>query len=401
MKTSQIAGILNDVFAEIVGGDTGEGTPALIAEDLSNIVDIGRQITASTQWGDNFDSYVKKIIDKVGRVIFWDRVYRGDDLGLRRESWEYGSVLEKIRVEVGDFTDDNAWQLTDNPVPDFSNLYDFNAPPEVSAKYFNFQTAFELEICIARVQAESAFRSASDMQRFFGMIENRINTKMEIATEGLAYRAENNFIAEHVKAGKVVNLLTMYKQASGDTTITAAKAFLDIDFLRWCVQRIRIDKALLRRASTRRNLEGYVAFTPSDRLRVYALTDFAAAMESVLMSQTYHDEFVTLGGYHEIAYWQGEGINSTWTERSTINAIPASEGPAPTSGQDTRREIDQSGIVFVMQDYDAVMICREITPVESLWNPKGRFYKYFYKHTASYYNDLAENAIVYIISDAS
>ena len=79
------------------------------------------------------------------------------------------------------------------------------------------------------------------------------------------------------------------------------------------------------------------------------------------------------------------------TDRSSINAIPASDqGGTPVSA---------SGIVFVMQDRDAVMIACEQNPVDSLYNPKGRFYKYFYHADCSYYNDLAENGIVYAIQD--
>lgn len=386
MVVKQVADILNTVYSEIIG------ETALVAEDLSNIVDVGRQITSSTEWGDNFDKYVGKIIDKVGRVIFVDRTYSGDDLGLLREDWVYGSIMEKIRVEVGDYEETNAWKLTDGTVPDFSDIFEFNSPAEVEAKYFNSKTTFTCLICLPRNQMEGAFKSARDMMRFFSMIENRIRTKMEIAKEALAYRTEANFIVEKIKAGNgVVNLLTAYKAATGNSTTTAATALADKDFLRYCVQRFRVDKALLRKASKLYNVEGYTTFTPSDRLKVFALADFAGALESVLYSDTYHDEFVKLDGYREVPYWQGTSTDASFTARSSINAIPASDA--------TNTPVNQSGIVFVMQDRDAVMIAQEAQPVDSIYNPDGRFYKYWYRHDASYYNDLAENGIVYIIAD--
>lgn len=387
MKVNQISAILNNVYGEIIG-DT-----ALIAEDLSNIVDVGKTIIASTQWGDNFDKYVGKIIDKVGRVIFVDRSYSGDDLGLSREGWEYGSIMEKVRVEVGDFTDNKAWQLADPTKPDFSGIFDFDSPADVEAKYFNQKTTFRLTICLPRNQMEGAFRSASDMMRFISAIENRIRFKMELAREALAYRTEANFIVEKIAANNgVVNLLTEYKQESGDTTLTAAHARESIEFLRYCVRRFKTDKALLARASGMYNTTGYTTFTPASRLKVFALTDFATAVETVLRSNTYHDDFVTLGGYREVPYWQGRGTADSFAVRSTLNAIPASKG---SEGE----AVNQSGIVFVMQDADACMIAQEQLPVESIYNPEGRFYKYWYMHEASYYNDLSENGIVYIIAD--
>lgn len=387
MKVNQIATMLNSVFIEIIG-ESG-----LISEDLSNIVDVGRTITSSTQWGDNFDKYVGKIIDKVGRSIYDDRPYDGDDLGLTREAWDYGSVLEKIRVDVGDYVVNKSWQLADDSTPTFTDIFAFDSPAEVSAKYFNQKDTFRLKICLPRNQMEGAFNSASAMQRFIGAIENRIRTKREIAREALAYRTENNLIAAKMQYGtNIVNLLAEYKAASGDNVTTAETALEKPEFLRYCVRRFKTDKKLLAKFSGQYNVEGYGTFTTESRLKVYALTDFATAVETVLRSNTYHDNFVALDGYREVPYWQGRGTGDSFSDRSTIKAYPAQESVTSVLQ-------NQSGIVFVMQDRDAAMICNEDLPVDVIYNPDGRFYKYWYGCDCSYYNDLAENVIVYVIAD--
>ena len=447
MKVNQIAGILNDIFKEVTGvyvdipnpdfdpdSPVGPDNPETIKtggfdEDLSNIVDIGRTITSSTDWGNNFDNYVARIIDKIGRTIFVDRTYSADSLGLEREDWQYGSVMEKIRVEVGDFVENDSWKLArgkyagngkvtpgtypDDPTEDdlrsmdgypfFGDLFAFDEPAEVQAKYFNLKTTFRAKIILPRNQMESAFRSASAMQRFFGAIENRIRTKMEVSKEALEQRVENNFIAAKLSLNNgVVNLLTEYAAASGDTSLTAATALESPAFLRYCVRRIKTDKKLLARFSGMYNVEGYGTFTPDSKLKVFALTDFATAMETVLRSQTYHDAFVKLDGYKEVPYWQfridSDDNKDSFTARSSIMAtplIPDSDSSEPTKGD----PVSQSGIVFIMQDIDAAMICQEDAPVDVIYNPDGRFYKYFYNRDASYYNDLCENGIVYIIED--
>lgn len=449
MKVTQIALILNDIFKEVSGvyvdvpnpdfnpdNPVGPDNPETVKqggfnEDLSNIVDIGRTITSSTDWGNNFDNYVGRIIDKIGRTIFVDRPYEGDDLGLEREAWTYGSVMEKVRVEVGDFVENDSWKLArgrylgngkvtpgtypDDPTEDdlrsndgypyFGDLFAFDEPAEVQAKYFDLKTTFRAKIILPRNQMESAFRSASAMQRFFGTIENRIRTKMEVAREALAYRVENNFIAAKVDTQNgVVNLLAAYKTATGDNTITAATALENVAFLRYCVRRIKTDKKLLAKFSGLYNVEGYGTFTPASKLKVLALSDFATAMETVLKSTTYHDNFVSLPGYREVPYWQfrideNDGVDS-FEARSTIMATPLI--PDADSGQPKKgNPVAQSGIVFVMQDIDAAMIAQEDAPVDVIYNPDGRFYKYFYNRDCSYYNDLAENGIVYIIEDTN
>lgn len=449
MKVNQIALILNDIFKEVSGvyvdvpnpdfnpdNPVGPDNPETVKqggfnEDLSNIVDIGRTITSSTDWGNNFDNYVGRIIDKIGRTIFVDRPYEGDDLGLEREAWTYGSVMEKVRVEVGDFVENDSWKLArgrylgngkvtpgtypDDPTEDdlrssdgypyFGDLFAFDEPAEVQAKYFDLKTTFRAKIILPRNQMESAFRSASAMQRFFGTIENRIRTKMEVAREALAYRVENNFIAAKIDTQNgVVNLLAEYKTATRDNTITAATALENVAFLRYCVRRIKTDKKLLAKFSGLYNVEGYGTFTPASKLKVLALSDFATAMETVLKSTTYHDNFVSLPGYREVPYWQfrideNDGVDS-FEARSTIMATPLI--PDADSGQPKKgNPVAQSGIVFVMQDIDAAMIAQEDAPVDMIYNPDGRFYKYFYNRDCSYYNDLAENGIVYIIKDTN
>ena len=441
MKVTQIAQILNSVYGTLLGGDTIPNpdynpeaaqadptynvpktiaNPGLFKEDLSNIVDVGYKITSSSDWGNNFDKYVGKIIDKVGRTIFRDRVYSADSLGLRREAQEYGSVLEKIRVEVGDFKLNNKWRMLGTrsegtpaanynygseypdgtpvaPKTDYSHLFDFDEPAEVEALYFNILDTYKLTICLPKDQMEGSFRSADAMQRFFGMITNRIMTKFEVALEALDEAAEANFIGAKInKQSNVVDLLAAYN----DTVPTAdqvspATALSSKEFLRYCVRRIKTDKKLMARFSGKYNVDNYGTFTPADRLKVFALTDFATAMETVLMSDTYHDNFVTLEGYKEVPYWQASSDDS-FESRSSIKAkvVTSMAGMGKVG---TTADVDRSGIVFVMQDVDAVMTGSTQMDVDSLYNPDGRFWKYFYGHDMKFYNDLSENGIIYTI----
>lgn len=462
MKVTQIASILNAVYGELLGGETipnpnynPEATedasnpkvianPNLFKEDLSNVVDVGAKITSSSTWGNNFDKYVGKIIDKVGRVIFRDRVYSGDSLGLRREAQDYGSVVEKLRVEVGDFKLNNKWRMTAGNVlpdgtaiggsyyldangkpvkntandatkgPDYSHLFDFDEPAEVEALYFNILDTYKLTICLPKDQMEGAFRGASDMQRFFGMITNRIMTKFEVALEALDEAAEANFIGAKIyyqgqgySGARVVDLLAAYNAGpnAGGTPLTKAAALENEAFLRWCVRRIKTDKKLMARFSGKYNIGdasdaskgGYGTFTPADRLKVFALTDFATAIETVLRSQTYHDNFVALDGYKEVPYWQASS-DDDFDSRSSINAkvVVHMSGLGKVESSDIK-DVSRSGIVFVMQDVDAVMTGSTQMDVDNLYNPDGRFWKYFYGHDMRFYNDLSENAIIYTL----
>ena len=180
MLVNQIATILNDLNAAMVGADT------TFAEDLSNIVDAGKTVLdfTSDANGANFDNYIKGIIDRVGKVTFVDRVYVSQAPNLLKNSWEYGSILMKVRTELMDATSNSSWQLGDIPngagagydweqgtdpqvqiIP--SRLDPFVlSKPTANAKFYNKRVTYEVKLTIAREQLKEAFRSESEMNRF-------------------------------------------------------------------------------------------------------------------------------------------------------------------------------------------------------------------------------------------
>ena len=393
MKVNQISGLLNSVFGEILG----EG--ALITEDLANLVSSGQVITSSTTYGDNFDNYARAIVDKVGKTIFVDRVYRAKDLGIWRDYFEYGSVLEKIRVDVGEYENNCEWDLTkdlnNNRIPDYNEnlqnhieeLFKF-IPANVQAKYFNLKTTFKTTISITRKQLKSAFDSATAMARFIGMIENRIASKMEIAKEELQRRAVGNFIGEKIFTQRnVVDLKAEFETAGGDTTdlTTVDKALRDPDCLRFIAKRMTMDREFMTQPSTVYTTSDFYNHTPIEDSRLIVLSDLDAGLKFNLYGDTYNEEFVKLNNYKTVPFWQGTGTTMALADRSSLN-IKTSEG----------NTVNRSGILGVLFDRDAIMCCNEDPEVRSQYNADGNFTNFFYCYDASFYNDFDENGVVYV-----
>lgn len=71
MKVNQIANVLNaTIMKEITG------TEVVVAEDLSNIVDAGKQVLDFVNTTGDVNSFVSTLIDQIGKVKFVDRTYR-------------------------------------------------------------------------------------------------------------------------------------------------------------------------------------------------------------------------------------------------------------------------------------------------------------------------------------
>lgn len=403
MKVNQISEMLNNVFGQVIGEEN------MFAEDLSNIVTSGQVIVAnSTTWSkDDFDNYAGKIIDKVGRTIFWDRVYTADDLGIWRDSFEYGSVLEKIRCDVGKYSDNCEWDLTSDSDSDGELDYNENIashvaelfkfyPAKVQSKYFNKKTTFKATISITRKQLREAFKSAADMGRFIAMIENRLRTKLEISKNQLQKMTIANAMGEHIYGGKqVVDLKSLYvaEVDSTATGMTLAQALGTGRAARFIGQKMAWFREMMKEPSTLYSATGeFFNHTPIEYSRLIVLADLDSALRFNVYGDTYNEEYVKLDNYRTVPFWQNAGKDAvdSLAFRSGLN-IKTTEN----------HSVSRNGIIGVLFDRDGIMICNEDPEVRSQYNADGNFTNYLYCADCSYYNDFDENCIVFVWGDGT
>lgn len=392
MKIKQLADILNGTLSTTGIIDQATGAAAVAKEDLSDIVDIGKTVLDYTGASNtNYDSFIRSLIDQVGKIMFVDRVYTSQAPNILKDGWEYGSILEKVRCEVPDARDNATWDLFNYPqdggeaYPDPFEL----SKPTAQAKFFNSKATYEVPITLTDIQLKEAFQSAAQFGSFIAMIENRIRMKMTLCNDGLIMATIANLIGQKVAAGKAVNLLTLYKTINASATTTAATALTDKEFLRFASKTIAQYKKYLATASTLYNEGSYLTFTPADRLKFIANTEFSKSLDAYLYSDTYHNEFVNLPGYEEVAFWQGTGTNNG--DRLKINVSVDYNG--------VKTDIAQDGIVAVMFDDEAAAVCNQNYRVTSAYNARGEYTNYFYKWDAMYMNDIQENCVVFVIAD--
>jgi hypothetical protein len=395
MIATQISKVLNETIMQEITGEIDT-----IKEDLSNIVDVGRKVQDYNFGGEGVNGFVSTLIDRIGRVKFVDRKYTTQAPNILKDSFEYGSILMKVRAEVPDFRDNASWKLgdfKDKGISEASELDPFviSAPTAIQ-KVYNNKITYEAPITISEVMLKQAFTGAAEMGRFIAMIENRISLKMTLSTDALIMRTINNLIGLKIAGGhNVVNLLTEYNTATG-STLTADEALRNTDFLRFATKTIALYKDYLKTASVKYNDsdEDYITFTPADRLKFVALSEFAKDMETYLYADTYHNEFVKMDGYSAVPYWQSQGDGTDeFAERSKLNLVC-------TDGTD-KYDVVATGVVAVMFDEEAAAVVNENYRITSQYNPRGEYTNYFYKWDAGYMNDNYENCVVFVIGTTS
>lgn len=396
MTVNQIYEILNDIMLEVTGqnvpqyDDQGEiiDVEPIVQEDLSNIVDIGTMVF-SNNWRDN---YVHAMINRIGREVFVDRTYEGYAPTVLRDSWEFGSIMSKTRCKIFDAKANPSWALEKGQTV---NQFEFN-PPDVSQKFYNSKTSWQIDCSFTDLQLKESFTSAEAMNRFFSMIENRINTSMTIYIDSLVMRCINNFIAEKLYIDNgVIDLLAGYNEGR-ENPITAAAAMRDKEFLRYAALTISLCVDRFRAPSANYNYSGEddtnITFTPREFAHLVLHTDLAKAMEVYLQSDTYHDELVRIGEYETIPYWQIQGDKYQLANTSRIDVKLASN---------KNHSVNRNYIVGILFDRDAIAVCNENRRTTNSYNANGEYFNNFYKVDTSFINDLAENGLIFVLGNGT
>lgn len=378
MQVKQIYTIINNITKEILG------TTDLVAEDLTNIVDVGKSLFDNT----SVDNYVKTLVNHIGKVIFVSRPYSGNVPSILMDSWDYGAVVEKISAELPEAVENKSWELTDGT--DYSpNVF---YKPTVSTKFFNNKVTFEIDMSFTEMQVKESFSSATEINSFLSMLYNAVEKSFTVKVDALIMRTINNMIGETLDADKTsnvkaVNLLKLYNDKFG-TTLTAAKSITDKEFIRFASMTMALYIDRMSRLSTLFNIGGKDRFTSADMLHVVMLSDFKASANSYLQSDTFNNEFTKLPAAETVPYWQGSGTNFAFDKVSAIN-VKTSSG----------KSVTKSGILAVMFDRDACGISNLNKRVTTNYNPKGEFYTNFFKLDCGAFNDLNENFVVFFVED--
>ena len=319
MKITQIADILNQVNAEVLGEQ------AVTIEDLSSIVEIGQNFELASA---NLDNYVKTLVDHIGKVVFVDRVYSLNVPSVLIDGWDYGSILEKITVAMPDAVDNETWDLVNNQSYDPNIFYQ----PEVAVTYFNNKVTFSINMSFCEKQIYSAFSSLTQLNQFFSTIRTAIQNSMSTKLDNLIMRTLNNFIADTFyadygeasassKSGiKAVNLLYLYNHgpnATG-TAITAAASQTDPNFIKFAVKTMNDYLDRLPKMSTLFNINAKERFTAREDLHLTLLSTFKNSANVYLQSDTFNEEYTALPNSETVAYWQGSGTTYSFEDVSSI-----------------------------------------------------------------------------------
>lgn len=380
MKIEQVYELVNNATKEQLG------ETQLLNQDLSNVVAFGDTIQNVM----GYDHYVKSLVNHIGKVIFVNRAYTGSAPSVLMDSWEFGSILEKVTAELPIASENETWELEDGQIYDQQQFY----KPVVTAKFYNKKVTFEIPVSIAERQVKESFSSASQLNAFTSMLFNEVNKAMTLKVDGLVKSTIAAATAEVIDKGTVgvnyIKLLTEYNTSHPTATIADAKtALMTPEFIRWASLRVRLTADRLGVMSSLFNLGGKARATARDLLHTVMLADFKESAATYLYDGVgqFNTESIKLLDAETVPYWQGSGLAYDLDDTSKID-VKLEDGTTVTKG----------GIVCVMFDRDAIGVCNQDRRVTTApYNAKGEFWNNYYKFDCSYFVDTNENIVVFTL----
>lgn len=390
LTAKQIFGIVNEVAAQAMGNKT------MAVVDNSGLVALGNTVLGSNDTKNNF---INALTDRIGRTIVSFRAYHSHFPDFERDSIEWGNILQKLKIGMPNAEEDQSYNLADGTSVD---MYKINKA-KVNQLLFSTETPWQTHITVHLDELEKAFVDSSAMGAFISGMFGEVQNRIELAMENLSIDCVNNYMAEMIKRkvqrpSRVINLVTDYNTAMGLATADALKpqdALNTPAFLEYVVRRINTISSTMEYMTsgmfndtafaggdTQNDI--YSRHTPKSEQRMMLYIDLVNSLKTNVNSKAFNMKEVAIDlPFKTVPFWQS--IKTP----DGINVKPASGGTA----------IVQSSVMGILFDREAMgTFKKKYSSLTSPINAAGKYYNVFYHMIEMYYNDLTENAVVFLLA---
>lgn len=380
---NQVYTVINQVAKESLGRE------AITVTDASTYIALGDFILDS----DNVackDKFVQSLTDVIGRTLIDVRKLKMKDNKIFKDTFDYGCILRKINVKLPQAKINNSWEIGKG---DFKADYAPVIKPTINERLFSKMVTWEFAVTIPDSILETALHNAMEMASVISAIFLALDNSINLALFNMINLTRASFIARKIKASvehplSAINVLKEYNTLTSKN-LTVQSALSDVDFLRYVTRLIFNLKNYLNTPSTLFNTEDYERQTDNDYLCIDMLSDFSNVLKVNLASDVYNAEMLNIGKYDEVPFWQGSGTTFAFNDISKINVK-----------LDEITTIEQSGVIAVFYDTEAIGVAMEKKRRRSVRNDEAEYTNYHDKSTMMYFNDMTCNGIVLYMAEA-
>lgn len=373
MDTTQIYTLVNSIAQQSMGAS------AIAVNDVSSLISLGEAVLSSSN---STEAFLNTLLQRIGKTQISYRPYKNKLADMVVEDMEWGAIVEKLKFEAPDAVSDPAYGLTDGQSVDHYTVYKGKA----TSKLFVTRTPYMFPLTTQRLALKEAFLSPEGMNKFLASRTGEVQNKAELAIENLGRATLANLIAEIGGTDREIKLVTQYKAESGDSTITAADALTNPEFLRFAVRVIKTTMDLFTDMTEGMFNDGDATrHTPYDDQRLKFTTDFVRALETASYWEAFNEDYISLVGFQKMNFWQSIQNGS----RNQVKVKRVSDETDTTV----------SNVVGMLHDRWACGTYRMYEEIATTpLNASGLYYNTFWHEGQLWFNDLSENAVIFTLN---
>ena len=373
MDTNQIYALVNDTVAQAIGRTD------VTRLDTEGLISVGNVVLSSSA---NTEAFLNTLAQRIGRTIYRFRDYNNKFRDMVVTDFQWGCILQKIKVKMPDSVSDPSFSLTNGESVDHYTV----AKPEVTQKLFVTRTPYMFKITIQRDTLREAFISPDAMGSFIALIFGEVRNAIELALENLGRLTLCGAMSEISQSTQIVRLVTDYnteRNLVGDDALTASTAIYNADFLRFAIYKINTTIDMMQDMSTLFNDGTVPTFTNKENMKIRILSGFQRRLETVVEYASFHDQFTSVdGSYSTINFWQGEKAPSN------VSVKKPSNGDAFT----------EDYVVACIHDRDSFGIYQiDETVLTTPVNAAGQYYNQFWHEKQGRFVDTSENMVIFTL----
>lgn len=395
----QISTVLNDIAQQATG------QKSIAAVDTSQFV---AQANTTLQTG--YDRVIGSISQVLDKTIFSTRPYSAKFKGLRKTNQQWGNHVRKLTMIDDDWEDDERI-TTANADGSAVDMYKIKKGKVLQTNFYGGQV-FQRHRTYFKDQLDQAFRSPEEFAQFIAMYTQNTLDMVEQCHENMSRMCIANMIGakivwqanvdvgdeDHKDYNGVheVKLVTMYNDENGTnlTANTVKQADNFVKFYKWACAKILSfsDKMTERSAIYHANIKDKIVMrhTPKSKQQLYVYSPDARLIDTTVLSDTYHNEFLKLNTYEKLNFWQSIETPSGISVKPNIIL--------PNGSIYLETEKNFSNIFAVLADEEAMGLTTinqwsSTTP----FNSAGGYWNVFYHFTDRYWNDMTENCLVFVL----
>ena len=372
MTTDQIYALVNEVNAEAFGSN------ALSAVDTTSLIALGNTVLSSST---NTEAFLNTLAQRIGRTILRFREYRNKLGDMVLNDFEYGAILQKIKVVMPQAEADDMYNLTDGQSLDHYEV----AKPVVDQKLFVTRTPYQFHITIQRETLKEAFLSENSMGSFIGVVFGEVRNALEVSLENLSRVTLATAIAETAGTGRLIDLVSEYNSLYNPSpALDQDTAPNNPDFMRYAISRINSVIDGMQDMSVLYNDGSFETFTPKEDMRVKVISSFMRRLETVVEYAAFHDQFVRPDiDVTTINYWQSA------QSPMDVNIVRPSDNDSVSRGN----------VIALIHDRDAMGVYKIdedvlTTPV----NARGAYYNTYWHEKQLRFIDKSENFVAFTLN---